>query len=1112
MRRTTLRLLSTLAVLATSLVMTVSGALPAAAAPGDPFDPADSIVFVAQNTPTQLFRAIPDGSGTVVFQPEGPPSPINYNAVAYNPADDYVWGIKTSSPTAAAGPASWPLGAIIRVGEGGVVTRVGTASTGVTNIVGAFGGDGFFYVGSSSSTSMERIHPVTGAITRSYTLPSTTGAPDLAYANGYFWGVDTAGQIVRVLLGPTTQVSTFASPIPAGTYGAAWTYGNGNLGFSENGTGQVTQLAVTNPGSPAPTFSIVSTQPGPASGNNDGAASPGLPTDLRITKTGTDPLVAGAPVTYTLTVTNDGPGNATGFVVTDTLPAELINVASPTPGCNVAGRTVTCTSGRLEVGDSRAVTITADVPGGQYACLTNSATVLPNEEDTDPTNNTDSVRSCPAAGLSLAKSSSTTDISFAGQVVDYDLVVTNVGPVTVDGISISDPLADPVTCPLASLGSGQSMTCTAEYVVTQADLDGGGPVSNIATVDGNGPGGPVPTEESPPVEIDVTQSPGIELTKSSDPVDTLPAVGETITYTFVATNTGNVTLTDVSISDPMPGVSGLACDAAQPATLAPASQLICTATYTVTQEDVDLGSVGNLATATGTPPDGPPVESQDGTEVPADQIPGIQVTKRADRAEVDAAGEVITYTVVAANTGNVTLSDVAVSDSMAGLSPFTCDLPVPAVLVPGEQLVCTATYEVTQDDLDVGGTISNVASASGTSPDDTPVTGGSPTVDVPIAQEPDLNLQKAADTGEVTAAGEVITYTFVATNIGNVTLSDVGVADPLPGLSPLDCGLAVPATLAPGDALTCTATYEVTQDDIDAGGVSNVASATGSPPDGPAVTGESPRVEVVASLEPSLNIVKSSTDTVFGVGDVLSYQFLVTNAGNVTIVGLVVQDPLLDAPPACPVTVLAPGESTTCTGSRTTTQADVDAAEFTNTANALGQPPTGLPVTSPPSSVTIDAEPAAPGLTVDKQADRSTFTQVGEAIGFSFLVTNTGNVTLSAITVDDDLLDEPAVCPVTSLAPGESTICTGSRAITAAEVAAGELVNTTTVTGITPSGATIVSGADTVRIAYDPPPAPPGSGGTLPRTGADASTLVNLAFAMLAIGRLLRGSRARLPG
>ncbi len=75
---------------------------------------------------------------------------------------------------------------------------------------------------------------------------------------------------------------------------------------------------------------------------------------------------------------------------------------------------------------------------------------------------------------------------------------------------------------------------------------------------------------------------------------TYSAVGDTITYDFAVTNNGNVTLTDVTINDALAGLSAISCTGGPITSLAPGATVDCTATYTVTQADLDAGSVTQL--------------------------------------------------------------------------------------------------------------------------------------------------------------------------------------------------------------------------------------------------------------------------------------------------------------------------------------------------------------------------------------------------------------------------------------------------------------------------------------------------------------------------------------
>jgi hypothetical protein len=106
--------------------------------------------------------------------------------------------------------------------------------------------------------------------------------------------------------------------------------------------------------------------------------------------------------------------------------------------------------------------------------------------------------------------------------------------------------------------------------------------------------------------VTAVQSPAITLTKTASPT-LYSKAGDVITYTLVAKNTGNVTLHDVSISDPKLGT--LTCTPSQPATLAPNAILTCTGTYTIQAADLTVFSVTNTATVNGKGPQDQPVSA-----------------------------------------------------------------------------------------------------------------------------------------------------------------------------------------------------------------------------------------------------------------------------------------------------------------------------------------------------------------------------------------------------------------------------------------------------------------------------------------------------------------------
>jgi len=340
---------------------------------------------------------------------------------------------------------------------------------------------------------------------------------------------------------------------------------------------------------------------------------------------------------------------------------------------------------------------------------------------------------------------------------------------------------------------------------------------------------------------------------------------------------------------------------------------------------------------------------------------------------------------------------------------------------------------------------------------------------------------------EITAAGQTVTYAFLATNTGNVTLADVAVTETAftgTGTAPvIECPDEA-ASLAPDASVTCEATYVVTQADMDAGGVTNTATTTGTPPTGEPPVSPPSTVEVLATATPAITVVKSAspnTPDAYQVGQEITYSFVVSNTGNVTLADITVTEGDFSGTGdmsaiECPdgAASLAPSAQVTCTATYVLTQEDVDAGEVTNSATATGTPPGDLePPVSPPSEAQVPVLPA-PAISVVKSATPATMTSVGQVLTYSFVVTNTGNVTLGDVTVEDiDFSGEGELsmiaCPVAteSMLPGQTVTCTADYTTTQADVDAGLLTNTATATGTPPSGEPPVSPPSTVEVPFD---------------------------------------------
>jgi uncharacterized repeat protein (TIGR01451 family) len=277
-----------------------------------------------------------------------------------------------------------------------------------------------------------------------------------------------------------------------------------------------------------------------------------------------------------------------------------------------------------------------------------------------------------------------------------------------------------------------------------------------------------------------------------------------------------VTVSDIDVVDDLTG------DSWNIITLDPGAVETFTATYVITQADLDNGSVTNTVTAEGEDTNGDPVTDSDSATVTAIQNPEITVTKTADPTTYDTVGDVIEYTITVTNTGNVTVSDIDVVDDLTGDSWNIITLD------PGAVETFTATYVITQADLD-NGSVTNTVTAEGEDTNGDPVTD-SDNETVTAVQDAEITVTKSADPITYSFVGEVITYTITVENTGNVNVSDIDVVDDLTG----DSWNII--TLDPGAAETFTATYVITQADLDNGSVTNTVTAEGEDTNGDPVT------------------------------------------------------------------------------------------------------------------------------------------------------------------------------------------------------------------------------------------------------------------------------------
>ena len=870
------------------------------------------------------------------------------------------------------------------------------------------------------------------------------------------------------------------------------------------------------------------------------------PLDIDKQSDATGPVFPGDVITYTLDIDNNGPVDLTGVSVTDVLPAGLTYVPASTTVAGDRRESVTedfeggaagwTASGSCATGDwiaANPVSTTYQVdsdhtPGGTQALITaqnpggaigtddvdgGSCTITSTnypvsgggdlsiwysfgQRDTgdDPNDgflleasfnggttwNTmvqfgDVARAkgwtldsivVPPSATNVVVRATATDGPGPGDIIEGaldDFAMTTIITGPFDNAPGGDPdLADGTPPNLVTAAENFFIPAGGTITVTyQATVDAGatGTLTNVATANSNESG---PATDSESVVVGVAS---LDLTKTQtsgpNPVGGVPA---TLGYTISVVNDGNVTLTDVTLTDTLPdGSAGSPVGPTE--TLTPdgifeaGETWTYTVSYPVTQGDVDAGAdLTNVAAVTAERPGGDPgdpgddITDTDSAVTPVSATSTLGIDKPAPVLSTDAdasgdisAGDTLTYTVTATNTGTASLTNVVVSDGL--ITPTGGTTPC-GLVAPAGTCTLVGTYVVTAADV-TAGQIDNTATA------DSDQTGQVTDSETVLLPSPVLVVDKPAPlnadedgSGDV-SVGDTLTYSITATNTGTANLTDVVVSDPLitPTGGSTPCGL-----VAPAGTCTLVGTYVVTAADVTAGQIDNTATAdsdqTAPVTDDETVTVPTPALGVVKPAP--VNADEDGSGDV-SVGDTLTYSITATNTGTANLTGVVVSDPLVTPTGgSTPCGLVAPGGTCTLVGTYVVTAADVTAGQIVNTATADSDQT--APVTDD-ETVTVPT----PALVVDKPApanadeDGSGDVSAGDTLTYTITATNTGTANLTGVVVSDPLITPTGgSTPCGLVAPGGTCTLVGTYVVTAADVTAGQIVTRRRLTPIRP--------------------------------------------------------------
>jgi uncharacterized repeat protein (TIGR01451 family) len=586
------------------------------------------------------------------------------------------------------------------------------------------------------------------------------------------------------------------------------------------------------------------------------------------------PFREGDTVPFRITVRNTGDVPLTGLRVTDTQATTRARATGCTQVLDSAlepgsTRDFGCTITAPADDATRAVQVTGTPPVGPAVTASAAAAV-------------DVIH--PAVAITRTADPK---LVRTGDTVTSTITVTNTGDSVLRDVSVADQLAPSCAKSLGPLEPQAKQTYSCTLVAGEADF------AATATVTGTDATNR-PVTASAEVPVDVIH-PAVTITNDAAPAQVRQ--GDTVTFTLVVANTGDVALTDVSVVD-----SRAPACAQTIGTLLPGAPRHHSCTVTAGTD-----SFVNSATATGTDPTNRQVSATDDASYTV-LHPGLSVAQSVQGGPFR-EGDTVPFTITVTNTGDVPLTEVKVIKEPSCGKTFDR-------LEAGEAQKYDCTMTAPEDD------VVSTAEARATAPvGPRLVAGATGKIDV---IHPAVKLTKDASAKRV-RVGDEVTFTVVVRNTGDVPLTAVSIVDET-------CAKKFDS-LAAGAAQTYTCTRKAPQDDF-----ADTAEVTGMDPTGRAVqSADTAKIDVV---HPEIALMKDATPYEVHEGDTVIFSILVKNTGDVPLTAVSVAD---DHTPACahaaPELAVDAEITYTCT-------MIAGKEGFTGKATVIGQDPTGHSVTA----------------------------------------------------------------------------------------------------------------------------------------------------------------------